>query len=126
MRKWHRWLATVFGIFLFWIALTGFGIQLLDLSRGEKHEAPAAAAAPAGFTCPAGWSCKPARRPDPAHEASEFVKHLHSGEALGPLGVWISLASSIALLFFAVSGLWMYVRMFRARARNGAKRTLFW
>lgn len=162
MRKWHRWLAVLFGVFLFWIALTGFGIQLVTLTQGgeeheereaapeaqagkfalipeakahgdEEHEAPMpanpqAAGAPAGFACPEGWTCRP---PKPkakaeAHEALEFVMHLHSGAAFGPIGTWLSIASALALLFFSFSGLWMYVQMWRARGRGGQKRALFW
>jgi uncharacterized iron-regulated membrane protein len=164
MRKWHRWLAVIFGIFLFWIALTGFGIQLVTLTLGgeeheeaeaadapkdvgagkfalipeakahgdEEHEAatpanPQAAGAPAGFACPEGWSCRPPRPKAEAEtdETLEFIMHLHSGEAFGPVGTWLSIASALALLFFSFSGLWMYVQMWRGR-RRGAKSGLFW
>ena len=164
MRKWHRWLAVVFAVFLFWIAMTGFGIQFVTLTQGdgdeheapgaagapaggeakfalitpalahgdEEHEAapvanPQAAGAPAGFTCPEGWSCRPPRpkAESDAHEAEEFLMHLHSGEAFGPIGTFISIASSLALLFFSFSGMWMYLKMWRARKR-GAKSGLFW
>lgn len=167
MRKYHRWLAVLFGVFLCWIALTGFGIQLVTLTQGgdhdeqEEHQASAAAkdggaggfalitpalahgdeeheastptdlqaaGAPAGFACPAGWTCRPpvSHERHEADEALEFVMHLHSGEAFGPIGTWISIASALALLFFSVSGLWMYLQMWRARGRGGAKRALFW
>jgi uncharacterized iron-regulated membrane protein len=165
MRKWHRWLAVLFGIFLFWIALTGFGIQLLTLTQGdgdehEEHQAanapagggakfalvtpalahgddedeaapvanPQAAGAPVGFACPEGWSCRPPmpKAENDAHEAEEFVMHLHSGEAFGPLGTFISIASSLALLFFSFSGMWMYLKMWRARRRGAEKKALFW
>ena len=160
MRKYHRWLAVIFGVFLFWIALTGFGIQLVTLTQGgedeeheaqeapdaqagkfalipeamahgdEEHEAqtpanPQAAGAPVGFACPAEWTCSPpvAKERHEAEEALEFVMHLHSGEAFGPIGTWISIASSLALLFFSFSGIWMYVQMWRGRK---GKRGLFW
>lgn len=160
MRKYHRWLAVIFGVFLFWIALTGFGIQLVTLTQGEgdehheaeeapdaqagkfalipqakahgdeEHEAatpanPQAAGAPADFACPKDWTCRPAPSAEEheAREALEFVMELHSGEAFGPVGVWLSIASSIALAFFALSGVWMYVQMWRARKGKGG---LFW
>ena len=144
MRKLHRWLAVFFGVFLFWIALTGFGTQLLVIQLdgertgasivpaaqahgGEEHEAPPpvnpqAAGAPAEFACPEGWTCRPPSAPSETAEALDFVRHLHSGEAFGPVGTAISLASALALLFFALSGLWMYVKMWRARKGGG----LFW
>ena len=44
---------------------------------------------------------------------------LHSGKAFRPLGTWLSILSGVVLLFLAGSGLWMYVKMFRARTRDG-------
>jgi uncharacterized iron-regulated membrane protein len=54
-----------------------------------------------------------------------WIKHLHSGESFGPVGTAISIASGFALLFFAGSGLWMYLQMWRRRAA-GQRRGLFW
>ena len=145
MRKWHRRLAVVFGIFLFWIAMTGLGTHIVQLQMeseaghgpsvvpeaqahgGEEHEAPPpidpqAAGAPQDFACPAGWSCRPIPPKDELAEAADFVRHLHSGEGFGPIGTAISIASGLALLFFALSGLWMYVSMWRGRKGKG----LFW
>jgi len=164
MRKWHRWLSVLFGVFLLWIAGTGLashvtilmaeaeapppaasaaatGSAIGDLlappaqaHEGEEDEAvpppPAAAAAaavPAGFTCPEGWRCFPVPPPGEGgmREWVGFLHHLHSGEAFGPLGTAISMLSGLALLFFAFSGLWMYLRMWGTRKRrhlNG----LFW
>ena len=139
MRKYHRWLAILFGIFMLWIAGTGVLSQVVPIvQRGgfaeERREGvpgvpPAGAAtpaaipgAPAGFTCPATMTCRP--KP-PAGGGASIVgtlHHLHSGESFGPLGTIVGTMSGLSLLFFTVSGLWMYLQMFRARAGNRARR----
>ena len=50
--------------------------------------------------------------------------HLHSGESFGPLGTAISILSGLVLVFFSISGIWMYVQMFRKRPAQ--PRRLFW
>ena len=50
--------------------------------------------------------------------------HLHSGGSFGPVGTAISILSGLALAFFSISGIWMYVRMFRRRPQGARK--LFW
>ncbi|HUQ14059.1 MAG TPA: PepSY domain-containing protein [Novosphingobium sp.] len=143
MRKYHRWLSIVFAVFLLWIATTGVMSQFAAMvaegqapprvdrmivppARAHEHEAPAAkpAALPAGFVCPAELTCRPRQAPDSAQAWVGYLHHLHSGEAFGPVGVWLSIASGFALLFFAASGLWMYLTMWRAR--RGARPRWFW
>ena len=55
-----------------------------------------------------------------------FFHHIHSGAEFGKAGEAISFFSGLALLFFALSGIWMYVRMWRERARRGASGCWFW
>jgi hypothetical protein len=128
MRKWHRWLSVVFAVFLLWIAATGLLSHLAGWSRGEG--APGAATAsqpPAGFVCPPGWRCMPPRGEAGGLGAlTGFFHHLHSGEQFGKAGEAVSFLSGLALLFFSVSGIWMYLRMWRERARRGARRRWFW
>ena len=117
MRKWHRWLVVFFGVFLLWIAGTGVAMQVTDLFGEDHDEAPAAQVA------------KPA--PGPAghkHEKSlhDVIQHLHSGESFGPLGTVINTLSGVALLFFSFSGLWMYIQMWRNRAKRKLKPGWFW
>ncbi len=128
MRKWHRWLSIFFAVFLIFIAATGLLSHLAAWSGGEPSPAAAAAAAPPpGFACPEGWRCTPPRADRSGLGAlTGFFHHLHSGEEFGKAGEAISFASGLALLFFAFSGLWMYVRMWRERARRGAKSRWFW
>ncbi len=86
MRKWHRRLAAITGIFLFWIAMTGLGTHIIELQMesragngpavvperkrmAARHEPatpidPQAAGAPASFACPEGWTCRPPQPKD--------------------------------------------------------------
>jgi uncharacterized iron-regulated membrane protein len=79
---------------------------------------PVAKVGPAAFVCPADMTCRPKRVAKPGDWNVGFLHHIHSGEEFGPVGVVISLMSGLALLFFAFSGLWMYVYMFTRRARK--------
>jgi PepSY-associated TM region len=114
MRKYHRWLAPLFGLFILWIAATGVVVGAGRLyASGESERARPTATAPA-----------PAQRPpqSPTRQFIHFVTELHSGEQFGLAGQLISLVSGLALVFFAVSGLWMYLQMARGRlvkARDG-------
>ena len=124
MRKYHRWLSVLFGVFLLWIAVTGVMSQFADIvAEGER---PPAAAAPARFTCPETMTCRPKPTPDGARAWVGYLHHLHSGEEFGPVGTAISILSGIALIFFSFSGLWMYIQMWRNRNARGVKPGWFW
>ena len=161
MRKVHRCLSVIFGIFLLWIAGTGVLSQLAALKanggfeketvergrgqaaaiggvivpparahEGEHEKAVVAIPARPGaaaFTCPADMTCRPKTPPSAARAWVGYLHHLHSGEQFGPAGVVISILSGLALLFFAFSGLWMYIQMFARRShRKSHPRKLFW
>ena len=124
MRKWHRWTATLFGLFLLWISTTGVLSQIGALVNNGGFEtaasevrarAAARAATPPGFTCPETMTCRP--RTKPAWNVG-LLHHLHSGEQFGPAGVIVSMMSGLALFFFAFSGLWMYVGLWRGRLQK--------
>lgn len=124
MRKWHRWLAVFFGVFLLFIAATGVMSQFADLkAEGEK---PAAAAVPAGFVCPETMTCRAKPAKDSARAWVGYLHHLHSGEEFGPAGTVISILSGLALMFFSLSGLWLYVQMWRNRRERSLKPGWFW
>ena len=151
MRRYHRWLSVLFGVFILWIAVTGVLSQIGSLvnnggfeeegeQRGKAQAAalgnaitPAARAheqaaptaqPPAAFVCPADMVCRPKPAPRPWNVG--FLHHLHSGEQFGPIGVVISILSGLAVVFFAFSGLWMYIRMFSHRRTNNHKPGWFW
>lgn len=122
MRKWHRWTSVFFGVFLLWIATTGVMSQLAGIkAAGETRAAP-----PAGFVCPETMSCRPKPDPNGAGPWVGRLHHLHSGEALGPVGTAISILSGLALVFFAGSGLWMYLQMWRNRSTRAQSPRWFW
>lgn len=128
MRKWHRWLSLFFAVFLLFIAVTGVLSQWAALwPVGEPSAGQVAAQQPpAGFTCPEGWRCMPPRDESGPRSLVGFFHHLHSGEEFGPAGYAISILSGLALIFFSVSGLWLYWRMWADRRRRGARERWFW
>jgi hypothetical protein len=125
MRRWHRWLSLLFGFLLLFVAVTGLMSHVAELVASS--EAPPVAAVPAGFTCPDTMNCRPKPAPDSARAWIGFLHHLHSGEEFGPVGTALAMLSGAALIFFALSGLWMYLQMFRGRARaSSTGRRIFW
>ena len=129
MRTYHRWLSVLFGLLILWIAATGLlshGAALYRDSQGPGDVGPTAAA-PSGFVCPDTMICRAKPDPDSASAWVSFFHHIHAGEEFGAIGTALSIASGFALLFFAFSGLWMYVLMFRRRARRASHpRRIFW
>lgn len=130
MRKWHRWLSVMFGVFLLWIAATGVLSQVVPLlGSNEGEQVPATATTPGdkpAFVCPPDYSCRPKPVPGGTRALVGTLHDLHSGESFGPVGVAISTLSGFALLFFAFSGLWMYIQMWRNRAGRKLKPGWFW
>lgn len=153
-RRYHRWLSLPFGLILLWVALTGIAMQAVEIYDkglfGEDEDRPAlvpspraqeqdedaqaarptaiAAARPLAATAAAATPAAPPRPPQSkAHQLHELLQHLHSGEWFGPFGTIIQTLGGIAMTFFAVSGMWMYVTMYRRRGHkyhDGKK--LFW
>ena len=122
VRKWHRWFSLFFGFFMVWMSVTGLIIHTNHLMGGEPRRgapppAPSAPAAPAAtaFVCPPDYMCR-LKPKDGALPLPVLIQHLHSGEALGPIGTVLSIAAGFALLFFSISGIWLYVQMWRNRA----------
>ena len=124
MRKWHRWLSVIFGVILLWIAVTGVMSQFAALvAEGQPQ---AAAAPPAGFVCPESMTCRPKPDPNGARAWVGFLHHLHGGEEFGPAGIAVSIAAGLALVFFSVSGLWLYLQMWRNRKARAQQPGWFW
>ena len=120
MRRYHRWVATIFGIFFLWISATGVLSQVGSLVNNggfEKEGAERAQpATPPGFVCPETMTCRPKPATPPKWNVG-LLHHLHSGESFGPVGVVISILCGLSLFFFAISGLYMYIQMFSRRGR---------
>ncbi|CDO35516.1 MULTISPECIES: PepSY domain-containing protein [Novosphingobium] len=129
MRKWHRWLSVFFGVFMLWIAVTGVLSQVAVLwpSGASDAAAQAAATPPVGFECPEGWRCMPPRGDAGGiRSLTGLFHHLHSGESFGPIGTLISVLSGLTLIFFSISGLWLYVQMWRNRKSRSLNPRWFW
>ena len=131
MRKYHRWLSVIFGLFILFIAVTGVVTQGARLyASGEQERARAAqpfAAAPAA-TAPVAKAPEAPRPPQtPLKQFTHFVTELHSGEEFGLAGQLVSMVAGLALIFFAFSGMWMYIQMYRRRShRHSHPRRIFW
>ena len=54
-----------------------------------------------------------------------MIIELHSGNYFGPFGKVISVLMGAVMLFFSISGMWMYIDMFRKRKKIG-RSGLFW
>lgn len=114
MRRWHRLIAPWFAALLLILALTGVATQVTDLVDQASHS-KATQTVDAKRASPAAPS-RPERSAVGAW--NHWIKKLHSGESLGPVGIALNLAGGLALLFFAGSGFWMYLSMAIRRARH--------
>lgn len=128
MRKWHRWLSAFFAIIMIWVAITGVlhyaGVWWpVDELTTEQV---AAQQPPEDFECPEGWRCSPPRFSSGIRSMVGTFHHLHSGETFGLAGEIIVLLSGVALVFFSISGLWMYYQMWENRKARGLKKGIFW
>ncbi|MEP6867770.1 MAG: PepSY domain-containing protein [Novosphingobium sp.] len=124
MRKYHRWLSVFFGVFLLFIATTGVMSHVAAIKA--QSEPRAAPVVPVGFVCPETMMCRPKPNQQGAAPWVGWLHHLHSGEEFGPVGTAISILSGLTLMFFSVSGLWLYIQMFRNRAASNLKPGWFW
>lgn len=132
MRKWHRWLSLFFGIFMLWMSVTGVLSQIVPLTQAQRSGLDGGKGAPINisklqpaFVCPDDVTCRP-RQPKGGGNIVGLLHHLHSGETFGPLGVVISTLTGFALMFFSISGIWLYVQMWRFRkSRDLAPRWLW-
>ncbi|WP_409233774.1 PepSY domain-containing protein [Novosphingobium sp. MMS21-SN21R] len=124
MRKWHRWITVFFGVFMVWMAFTGVASHVTALwPEGQQAGPPPV---PQGFVCPETMMCRPKAAPGGMKSLVGWFHHLHSGEEFGPVGTAISLMTGLALLFFSISGLWMYYTMWKNRKDRGIKPGMFW
>jgi uncharacterized iron-regulated membrane protein len=125
MRKIHRWLAPTLALFLMIIGVTGIAIQATELigDTPKAGKVVATQSAPVDQTQakPEGKS----KERGPMKQWNHFMKEIHSGEYFGPFGIIINIVAGVALLFFAVSGMWMYLSMYARRQKNALK-GMFW
>ena len=116
-RRYHRWIATLLGIFILWTAATGVITQITRINTAEERAAAAAASR--------ATQIAPAPPLSPNRKFLKLVTDLHSGEQFGLTGQIASLVIGLMLLFLAGSGLWMYVQMYHTRGKREQER-FFW
>lgn len=63
---------------------------------------------------------------DERKEAESVIRRIHSGEILGEPGVILGILWGLALVVLLVTGGWVYLDMYRRRAKGSGKRGLFW
>jgi len=91
----------------------------------KHHDTVAAAGDSAQPDAQATSAPKPKKPQSPLRQWSHWIKDLHSGVLLGPIGIFVSIVSGLALVFFAGSGMWMYWQMFTRRKAAG-RASFFW
>ena len=141
MRRFHRWFGLVVAVFMIIISVTGVILQVQVITEDHKGPPPGLVAGqpqkePAsqdiGESAPTGLGER--NHEGPGHDGPAekgggdlhgLVMHIHSGEYFGKFANVIGLVCGVALLFFSVSGLWMYWQMFKARAKAG-RNEVFW
>lgn len=130
MRKWHRWLSVFFAVVLIWVTVTGVlhYVAVWWPAAEPSPLAQAELAPPPGFVCPEGWRCSPPRMETGnwLQDNLGLIHHLHGGMEGGIWGEIVVMLSGLALLFFCLSGMWMYFQMWSARKAKGLKSKIFW
>ena len=63
---------------------------------------------------------------DEPDERESFILRLHTGEVFGDGGIVLGMVWGLALVALIVSGMWLYWRMYRARAGVKGWRAIFW
>lgn len=112
LRRIHRWIALFLAVFMFAIGITGAILQLLFSIYGEP--APPGGGPPLSSNMPAALA-----------RFQGVVYGIHTMHYLGGYGTWYGIIMGTGLLFFSLSGLWMYLEMYRGRAQIG-RRGVFW
>ena len=104
MRKWHRWISLFSFFFMFFIALTGLLLQLdLYISGHAPPGSP-----PGSDTAPliAGYN-----------SLHNVLQDIHAGYFMGTTGRILSILLASGLLVLSVTGIVMYVQMFKMRKK---------
>ncbi len=135
--RWHGGIsADIFAALLLVVALTGVITRVVQsiehaaahagqgAAQGEGHHDRGGKGDKAGE--PLTGACAKAATPRASERPARTllgdfghaVKAIHSGEALGPLGTVLSIATGLAMTFFSISGFWMYLQMWRRRRRS--------
>jgi uncharacterized iron-regulated membrane protein len=63
---------------------------------------------------------------DEKYEAESLVLRIHSGEILGEPGVVLGVFWGSALVLLSLTGIWVYLELYRRRRKASGKSRLFW
>lgn len=140
MRRYHRWMSSIAAVLLLYVALTGTVtsfVQFLDPAAvapvggpgGPPPPGEPGAGPPPGGPGPgAGPEGRPPGPPEPSSPIvalSTELQKWHKGNIVGKPGQWIVLLTGFVFLALAITGLLMYLQIWRARRKQG-KQGLFW
>lgn len=109
------------------IAGTGLALQLEAMWSGAGWGPDTASAS---FVRPPATACTPPPVGSTGgvyqgRSLHEWLIRIHRGDRMGRTGMWISSICGLALLVFAITGMWVYLQMFVRRWRM-RRRSLFW
>jgi len=79
----------------------------------------------AGAPPPPGAGAPPPPDKGPVVALSTTLQKWHKGGIAGEIGQWVIVAVGFGLIFLAVTGFLLYLRMYKAKSANG-KSELFW
>lgn len=107
LRQLHRWIGLALCLFIAVIGLTGTILQGIMVIYGDTgpQQAPG--------------------EPFWVVQMRDLAVTIHTGAFASMPGVYVSLICGLGLLYFAVSGLWMYLDLYRSRAALG-RTSFFW
>jgi len=109
---------------MMWMAITGLGSHLI--AQSPETAQPGYSPEPNGFVCPETMMCRPKAPPESIKTLTGLLHHLYFGEQFGPVGTVLSIITGLALVFFAISGLWMYFSMWKNREDRKLVPEWFW
>lgn len=128
MRKWHRWISLLTSIIMGFIALTGLLLQLDLYASGTAPPAKRPPAVVAG-AAPSASAPRPATSNKawiPGFESQHYLlQDLHAGYFMGHFGRAFSMLMALGLLTLSITGIVMYVQLYKSRKRLN-RHGLFW
>ena len=113
LRQIHRWIAVVLAVFMLTIGITGTILQFIIAIYGEP------------IPPPGGGPPLYSNMPPLVASIQQVTFGIHTAHYIGALGAWYGVICGLGLLFFSISGLWMYLALHRARGSMG-RQGLFW
>lgn len=108
LRRLHRWVGIVLAVFIAGIALTGTVLQVIMTVYGDTGPLQAPG------------------EPLWVVHLRDWAVTLHTGAFTGISGVYVGAFCALGLLFFTISGAWMYLALYRSRSAQGRSAWFWW